>query len=386
MIPERARRRARPAVDGVLQAALGAGMVAMTWPSAPLPLIVLYGFAGLWFAARSLAGRRGHDAHHALMAAAMAWMLSPGGASKVVALPLTAVFAVTGACWLARAGAFRPCALSDRKTQTPDEGERPMVDLPRIASREEWLTARKELLREEKEVTLRRDALAARRRELPMVKVDKDYVFDAAAGKARLLDLFEGRRQLVVYHFMFGPDDTEGHNSCALLVDNIAHEEHLHALDTTVALVSRAPIARLTAFRERMGWTIPWYSSLGSDFNFDHHVTNDESVAPVEYNYKDKATLLAKGTPWYAEGEWQGLSVFVRDGDEVYHTYSTYERGLDQLVTTYTYLDLTPLGRQAHITKFSLHDQYASPADRESHIRISDTLAENSGPPAVRRP
>ena len=235
-----------------------------------------------------------------------------------------------------------------------------MVDLPRIVSREEWLTARKELLQEEKEVTLRRDALAARRRELPMVKVDKDYVFEGADGKARLPDLFEGRRQLVGYHFMFGPDDTEGHNSCALLVDNIAHEEHLHALDTTVALVSRAPIGRLTAFRERMGWTIPWYSSLGSDFNFDYHVANDESVAPVEYNYKDKATLLAKGTPWYAEGEWQGLSVFFRDGDDVHHTYSTYERGLDQLVTTYTYLDLTPLGRQAHITKFSLHDQYAS--------------------------
>lgn len=323
MIPEPARRRARTVVGGALEVALGAGM------------------------------------------AAMVWMLSPGSASRPVAVLLSLAFAVSGAFWLARAAGpvhsgRAPCRSRGHAPRvSPDLGERPM-NLPRIVSREEWLTARKELLQEEKEVTLRRDALAARRRALPMVKVDEDYVFEGADGKARLVDLFEGRRQLVVYHFMFGPDDTEGHNSCALLVDNIAHEEHLHALDTTVALVSRAPIGRLTAFRERMGWTIPWYSSLGSDFNFDYHVANDESVAPVEYNYKDKATLLAKGTPWYAEGEWQGLSVFLRDGDDVHHTYSTYERGLDQLVTTYTYLDLTPLGRQAHITKFSLHDEYAS--------------------------
>ncbi|WP_410586130.1 DUF899 domain-containing protein [Amycolatopsis sp. lyj-23] len=237
-----------------------------------------------------------------------------------------------------------------------------MVKLPDIVSRDEWLSARKELLTEEKELTLRQDALSARRRALPMVKVAEDYVFEGPGGKVRLLDLFEGRRQLIVYHFMFGPDDTEGHNSCALLVDNISHEEHLHALDTTIALVSRAPIASLSAFRERMGWTVPWYSSSGSAFNYDYHVTTDESVAPVEYNYKDKATLIAKNTPWYVEGEWQGLSVFVRDGDEVYHSYSTYERGIDSLVTTYRYLDLTPLGRQAHVTEFALHDTYGSAA------------------------
>jgi predicted dithiol-disulfide oxidoreductase (DUF899 family) len=227
-----------------------------------------------------------------------------------------------------------------------------------ITSRDEWLRARKELLAAEKELTLRRDAVNELRRGLPMVKVDKDYVFDGPDGKVRLLDLFEGRRQLIVYHFMFGPDDTEGHNSCSLLVDNIAHEEHLHALDTTIALVSRAPLGKLAAFRERMGWTIPWYSSFGSDFNYDYHVTTDESVMPVEYNYKDKATLVAKGTPWYAEGEWQGLSVFLRDGDDVFHTYSAYERGIDGLVNTYNYLDLTPLGRQAHVTQFKLHDAY----------------------------
>ena len=114
------------------------------------------------------------------------------------------------------------------------------------------------------------------------------------------------------------------HNSCSLLVDNISHE-HLHALDTTIALVSRAPLSKLTPFKDRMGWTVPWYSSFGSGFNYDFHVTNDESVAPVEYNYKDKATLIEKGTPWYSSGEWQGLSVFLRDGDDVYHTYSAYD-------------------------------------------------------------
>jgi predicted dithiol-disulfide oxidoreductase (DUF899 family) len=234
------------------------------------------------------------------------------------------------------------------------------MDLPKIVSPDEWLTARKELLAEEKEVTLRQDALSARRRELPMVKLDKDYVLEGPDGKTSLLDAFEGRRQLIVYHFMFAPEDTEGHNSCSLLVDNISHEEHLHALDTTVALISRAPFSKLTPFKDRMGWTIPWYSSFGSDFNYDFHVTNDESVAPVEYNYKDKATLIAKDTPWYISGEWQGLSVFLRDGNDVYHTYSAYERGIDALVNTYTYLDLTPLGRQAHVTQFSLHDAYTS--------------------------
>jgi predicted dithiol-disulfide oxidoreductase (DUF899 family) len=232
--------------------------------------------------------------------------------------------------------------------------------MPKIVSRGEWLAARKELLAEEKEVTLRQDALSVRRRELPMVKLDKAYVFEGPNGNASLLDLFESRRQLIIYHFMFAPEDNEGHNSCSLLVDNISHAEHLHGLDTTIALVSRAPLSKLTPFKERMGWTIPWYSAFGGDFNYDFHVTNDESVAPVEYNYKDKATLVEKGTPWYISGEWQGLSVFLRDGDDVFHTYSAYERGIDSLVNTYSYLDLTPLGRQAHVTQFSLHDSYES--------------------------
>jgi predicted dithiol-disulfide oxidoreductase (DUF899 family) len=232
------------------------------------------------------------------------------------------------------------------------------MDLPQVVSRHEWLTARTALLTAEKEALLAQDAVSARRRALPIVRVDKDYTFEGPAGKVRLLDLFEGRRQLIVYHFMFEPEQDEGHNSCSLLVDNISHPAHLHANNTTIALISRAPMAKLAPFKERMGWTIPWYSSFGSDFNYDYHVTNDESVAPVEYNYKDKDTLIAKGTPWYTSGEWQGLSVFLRDGDDVYHTYSTYERGLDPLVNTYTYLDLTPLGRQSHVTQFALHDTY----------------------------
>lgn len=239
-------------------------------------------------------------------------------------------------------------------------GVQTYMNRPNVVSREEWLAARTDLLVEEKDLTRRTEAIASRRRQLPMVKVDEGYVFEGVDGKAGLRDLFEGRRQLIVYHFMFGPDQTEGHNSCALLVDNISHEEHLHALNTTVALVSRAPIERLNAFRERMGWTIPWYSSLGNDFNYDYHVTNDESVRPVEYNYKDKETLIAKGTPWYVEGEWQGISVFLRDGDDVFHTYSVYERGIDSVVATNTYLDLTPLGRQSHVMEIPLHDTYGA--------------------------
>lgn len=127
------------------------------------------------------------------------------------------------------------------------------MNLPQVVSRDEWLTARLDLLKEEKEVTLRQEALNAWRRALPMVKLDDNYIFDGPDGKASLLDVFEGRRQLIIYHFMFGPDDDEGHNSCSLMVDNISHEQHLHALDTTIALVSRAPISKLLPFKERMG-------------------------------------------------------------------------------------------------------------------------------------
>ena len=220
------------------------------------------------------------------------------------------------------------------------------MNVPGIVSRKDWLVARKALLAKEKEFTCHRDALNAERRRLPMVRVDKDYVFEGPQGSARLLDLFEGRRQLIVYHFMFDPGWDAGCPSCSFLADNIGHLAHLHARKTTLTLVSRAPLSKIEPYRERMGWTIPWYSSFGSDFNYDFHVTLDETVAPVEYNYTDKAALVQKGENWFTEGESHGLSVFLRDGDKVFHTYSTYARGTDLLVGTYNYLDLTPLGRQ----------------------------------------
>ena len=220
------------------------------------------------------------------------------------------------------------------------------MNRPETASWAEWLGARKALLAKEKEFTRQRDTLNAERRRLPMVRVDKDYVFQGPHGPGSLLDLFEGRQQLIVYHFMFDPSWDAGCPSCSFLTDSIGHLAHLHARKTTLALVSRAPLRKTEAYRKRMGWTIPWYSSFGSDFNYDFHVTLDETVAPVEYNYTDKAVLLEKGESYFTDGESHALSVFLRDGDNVFHTYSAYARGTDLLVGTYNYLDMTALGRQ----------------------------------------
>ena len=217
---------------------------------------------------------------------------------------------------------------------------------PSIVSRNEWLAARKKLLANEKELTRQRDAVNAERRRLPMVRIDKEYVFEGPNGKARLPELFEARRQLIVYHFMFGPDWEVGCPSCSFVVDNMGHLAHLHARNTTLALVSRAPLSKIEPFRKRMGWTIPWYSSFGSDFNYDFHVTMDEAVAPVEYNYRSKAELIQNGEPYFTQGESHGLSIFMREHDGVFHTYSTYARGAEPIVGTYNYLDLTPYGRQ----------------------------------------
>ena len=220
------------------------------------------------------------------------------------------------------------------------------MDYPKVVSRDEWLVARKDLLAKEKEFTRQRDALNAERRRLPMVKVDKDYVFEGPDGQLRLCDLFDGRRQLIVYHFMFDPSWDEGCPMCSFLVDNIGHLAHLHARDTSLAVVSRAPLAKIQPFKRRMGWSFLWYSSFGSDFNYDFDVTLDENVAPVEYNYRDKAAHEKAAMPWFTKGELPGLSVFLREGNAVFHTYSTYARGGDLLIGTYNYLDLTPLGRQ----------------------------------------
>lgn len=155
---------------------------------------------------------------------------------------------------------------------------------------------------------------------------------------------------------MFDPNDPPpgksgdpwevGCPGCSFLADNIGHLAHLHARDTTLVLVSRAPLAKIAPFKKRMGWTIPWFSSFGGDFNYDFHATTDEAVAPIAYNYQDKATLERKGETYHLKGEQPGASVFIRDGDGVYHAYSTYGRGMEILVGTYNYLDLTPRGRQ----------------------------------------
>jgi predicted dithiol-disulfide oxidoreductase (DUF899 family) len=203
------------------------------------------------------------------------------------------------------------------------------MNLPSVVSVEEWQAAREALLVEEKKATRARDELAAERRRLPRVRIEKDYLFDGPAGKARLLDLFESRTQLLLYHFMFGPNQEVGCDGCSMFVDQIGHLAHLHARDTSFALVSRAPIAKIEGYRKRMGWTIPWHSSFESDFNVDFGVGPE---TPQEGVYQD--------------GESFGLSVFIHDGDEVFRTYFTTHRGVESLGSVWTFLDLTPLGRQ----------------------------------------
>ncbi len=222
--------------------------------------------------------------------------------------------------------------------------------LPKSVTREEWLAARKELLDKEKEFSRARDALNADRRKLPMVMIGKNYIFEGAGGKATLLDLFEGRSQLIIRHFMFDPDWDEGCPSCSFSTDNTPNLSHLHARDTTLVLVSRARVTKLEAYKRRMGWNIPWYSSYNSDFNYDFGVTIDERCGSEMYNFKTKKEHEEAGTGYYFNGEQPfelpGVSCFIRDDDRIYHTYSAYGRGDELLDTTYMYLDLTVLGRQ----------------------------------------
>ncbi|MFI0462929.1 DUF899 domain-containing protein [Saccharopolyspora sp. 5N102] len=224
------------------------------------------------------------------------------------------------------------------------------MSVPDIVSREEWLAARRDFLVREKEFTRARDALNADRRRLPMVEIDADYRFEGPAGPVGLPELFDGRPQLVIYHAMFDPRWDGACRSCSSFIDQIGHLAHLHARGTSLVLVSRAPLAKIEAFRARMGWTVPWYSSYGSDFNYDFHVTLDESVRPVEYNYRTAEEHRRAGTGYYVSGEQPfelpGLSCFLRVGDRVFHTYSTYGRGMDVLGSTTSFLDLTALGRQ----------------------------------------
>jgi len=234
---------------------------------------------------------------------------------------------------------------------------------PRVVSAAEWLTARKELQAEEEEAVRTLQEIAGRRRQMPAVRIEKDYIFEGPAGKASLLDLFDGRTQLIVQHFMFDPDWDEGCPVCSLLADSIGTLAHLHARKTSFAAVSRAPISKIEPFRQRMGWTFPWYSSYGSDFNYDFHVTHDENVAPVEYNFRTAQELIDMGEPFFARpGEQGGVSVFYRDGDTVLHTWSGYGPVTDLLSGNDIRLDLTPLGRQDETVELRHHDRYTEDA------------------------
>ena len=217
--------------------------------------------------------------------------------------------------------------------------------VPEVATREQWLAARKALLEQEKALTRQRDALNRARRALPMVRVEEDYRFQGPQGEVGLEALFDGRSQLIVYHFMYHMAGGMGCAGCSCLVDCLGHQSHLNLRDTNVVLVSRAPLADLEAFRQRMGWSLPWYSSHGSRFNYDYHASTDEQVAPVQYNYRDKEELLRLGQGYHVQGEQHGLSVFLRDGGQIYHTYSCYGRGVEMLMGSFHFLDLTPFGR-----------------------------------------
>jgi len=261
---------------------------------------------------------------------------------------------------------------------------------PKIVSREVWLQERLALLEQEKALTRQRDALNAARRRLPMVELDKPYAFEGPTGRRLLPELFEGRRQLIVYHFMFdpGPPPTgrsgapwdEGCEGCSLMADNVPHLAHFHARDTTFVMVSRAPLAQITPFKTRMGWTMPWYSSNRSDFNRDFHATLDPVRGSDQWNYRDAAELAATGKIPDVKGELPGVSVFLRQGDRVFHSYSTYARGLDMLVNTSNFLDLTPFGRgegwdgmpdldDQGMAWLRHHDRYDDPAAAACHDR-----------------
>ncbi len=232
-----------------------------------------------------------------------------------------------------------------------------------IVSPSEWLKARKALLAKEKEFTRARDALSAARRELPWVKLGKDYLFEGPAGKETLADLFAGKNQLMIYHFMLGPDWVQGCPSCSFLADHFDGANiHLAQRDVSFVVVSRAPLAEIQAYKKRMGWKFKWVSSYGSNFNHDFHVSftpEEKASGKVEYNYT---------VGEFPSEEAPGLSSFIKDGGAVFHTYSTYGRGLDIIIGAYNMLDLAPKGRDEGALPWSMawvrrHDEYEqSPA------------------------
>jgi predicted dithiol-disulfide oxidoreductase (DUF899 family) len=233
------------------------------------------------------------------------------------------------------------------------------IEHPTVVSHADWLAARKELLAKEKEFTRLRDELSRQRRQLPWEKVEKPYVFEGSNGQETFADLFDSRSQLVIYHFMFGPGWSEGCPSCSYLADHFDGAAiHLANRDVTLAVVSRAPLAQIEAFKERMGWRFKWVSSFGSDFNYDYHVSftpEERASGKVDYNYTQME---------FPSEEGPGMSVFAKDASgDIFHTYSSYARGLDILVGTYNFLDHVPKGRDEEGLRHSMawvrhHDKY----------------------------
>jgi len=249
----------------------------------------------------------------------------------------------------------------------------------KTGTREEWLAARLELLEAEKELTRRSDELARRRQELPWLRIDKEYRFETDEGTASLADLFRGRSQLLIYHFMFGPEYTAGCPTCSAIADGFnGSVVHLAHHDVTLCAVSRAPFAKLQAYKQRMGWSFPWASSFGSDFNFDFqmsHTKEEWQSGAVEYNFREwdlrppageESSLNAwsestVGTDWETyRREGPGMSAFVHEDGVVYHTYSAYARGLDALWGMYPWLDRAPRGRNETGGWWRRHDEYDS--------------------------
>jgi predicted dithiol-disulfide oxidoreductase (DUF899 family) len=234
--------------------------------------------------------------------------------------------------------------------------------LPQVTSREDWLAARRKLLVMEKELTRQQTAVNAERRRLPMVRIEKDYVFDGSDGQRRLRDLFTGSRQLIVKHVMFGPDWENPCRGCQADVDEMtaAQLRHLRSRDTAFVLVSRAPYDKIAAAAERLGWLIPWYSSYGTDFNYDFWATQDRERAQLEHNFRTDPDMLDGADT----AEWSGVSCFIDGDDEgVFHTYSAFARGTEFLGNSYTFLDLTVLGRQ---------EDWEEPKDRVPPVRGGD--------------
>lgn len=265
----------------------------------------------------------------------------------------------------------------------------PRPGLPAIVDRDTWLAARLDHLTAEKELTRAHDRLTAARRRLPMVRIETSYTFDGPGGRVTLLDLFDGREQLVVHHFMFAPDWDAACPSCSSAADGIANLRQLHARRTSLVAVSRAPYPKIAAHCERMGWTFPWVSSYGTSFNYDFHATLDDRVAPVLLHFRDEAELAERGTPW-GGGPWTdamrgmempGISTFLRVDDDVFLTYATFGRGIEQFHNGYPYLDLTALGRQE---AWEEPKGRAMPLERQvggAGIRLPDEYGARSRPP-----